>query len=240
MVPSLKKAFDTLDHNILFEKLKMYGLHHKCHNWLKTYLSNRQQYVEINGVKSSSRTVRCGVAQGSILGPLLFLIYINDLPRVCKSCEVFLFADDTNITGINCSLQSFNDDLIAVTEWLNSNKLSLNFEKTVQVNLNVKHTSAFPLLAANKIINVELACKYLGVYIDSKLSFVHHINSVRERLRRQCAIVSKLRYYVPKALLIQYYVSNIKPIIQYGVLIYGCTSYANLMPILLLQKNYCV
>ena len=128
----LQKAFDTLDHQILLCKLESYGIRHKCLEWCKSYLSNRTQRVFVAGVTSTSLNITCGVPQGSILGPLLFLIYINDLPSVCNQLSVHLFADDTNLCSLGCSRIAIQDDLDSVAAWLNANKLKLNMLKTVQ------------------------------------------------------------------------------------------------------------
>ena len=124
-----RKAFDTINHQILFEKLESNGVHGICLEWFKSYLSNRYQCVDLDGTCSEWLPIKCGVPQGSILGPLLFVIYINDLPKSCSSTEIILFADDTNITAIGCTQEAVEKDLKSIQNWLQSNKLSLNIEK---------------------------------------------------------------------------------------------------------------
>ena len=139
------KAFDTVDHKILLNKLDHYGRRGCALSWFKIYLSRRLQYVTYNGSQSSQQMIKCGVPQGSILGPLFFLIYINDLCIVCKSTEPVLFADDTNLfsSGSNAiSLQDgVNNDLAIIAEWLKVNKLSLNIKKTHFMCFSAKNKS---------------------------------------------------------------------------------------------------
>ena len=131
----LKKAFDTVDHSILINKCHKYGIAGKPIKSLKSYLANRQQCVEYQGVRSPLEGVNTGVPQGSILGPLLFLIYINDLPNVCNKSNCLLYADDAALIfkGTDASeLQtSLNEELPVICEWMKANKLSLNTRKTV-------------------------------------------------------------------------------------------------------------
>ena len=133
----LQKAFDTVDHQILLAKLNHYGIRGISNDWFKSYLSNRNQYVSINGFDSGLTTINCGVPQGSVLGPLLFLLYINDLNQAIKFCKVHHFADDTNLLCLSNSIKKLNKlvnaDLKHLVNWLNANKISLNMKKTEMV-----------------------------------------------------------------------------------------------------------
>ena len=130
----LKKAFDTVDHQILLRKLELYGIKGQALTLLKSYLTNRHQKCQIQNSFSSERLITCGVPQGSILGPLFFLLYINDLPQCLKKIKSCLFADDTNITASGDSIQdvqaAVNSDLENLRKWLVANRLSLNVAKT--------------------------------------------------------------------------------------------------------------
>ena len=134
----LKKAFDTVDHSILLKKLEHYGFRGLSNNWFKTYLTERTQKVLINGIKSNQISIKHGVPQGSVLGPLLFLIYINDLHNAIIHSTVYHFADDTSILNINNSIKKINmhvnHDLKHLCIWLRANKISLNATKTTLIN----------------------------------------------------------------------------------------------------------
>ena len=130
----LSKAFDTIDHNILILKLEHYGVPGTSLRGFESYLRNRQQYVEFNGVSSESCKIKCGVTQGSILGPLLFLLFINDLCNVSKVVDFIIFADDTNIffshKDFNLCPGILNSEMLKLTQWCRANKLSINFKKS--------------------------------------------------------------------------------------------------------------
>ena len=139
----LQKAFDTVNHAILLSKLEHYGVRGCALEWFRSYLSDRNQYVSLNGSNSDLLSVTCGVPQGSVLGPLLFLIYINDLPNASKRLTFYLFADDTNIYHESQDFanltKTVNKELRLVKKWLDANKLSLNTEKT---NYVIFHSSS--------------------------------------------------------------------------------------------------
>ena len=129
----LQKAFDTVEHDILLAKLEHYGIRGMTNNWFKSYLFNRKQFVLINGHISNQTSVKYGVPQGSVLGPLLFLIYINELNLAIKFCKVHHFADDTNLLHFSKSVNKLNKyihfDMKNLTDWLNTNKISLDVKK---------------------------------------------------------------------------------------------------------------
>ena len=130
----LSKAFDIIDHVLLCQKLEYYGIRGIALDWFTNYLSNRKQFVNLNGKDSSLLTVLCGVPQGSILGPLLFLIYINDIVYTFEQTKFIIFADDTNLfykhKNLNTLVSIINTELIKISSWFKLNKLSLNISKT--------------------------------------------------------------------------------------------------------------
>ena len=168
------KDFDTVNHGILLKKLEHYGIRDNMLDWFQSYLSYRKQYVDINGKSSDLLDITCGVPQGSVLGPLLFLIYINDLPNISKILNFYLFADDTNIYYESSSLdkleRTVNRELNKLFLWLNVNRLSLNIDKT---NFIVFHPYNKPIKKRitininNNAIKEKEYIKHLGVLIDS-------------------------------------------------------------------------
>ena len=138
-VDDLLKAFDTVDHQILLAKLNHYAIRGVSNDWFKSYLSNRNQYVSINGFDSGLTSINCDVSQGSVLGPLLFLLYINDLNQAIEFCKVHHFADDTNLLCRSKSIKKLNKlvntDLKHLVNWLNANKISLVIKKNRNGNL---------------------------------------------------------------------------------------------------------
>ena len=198
----LQKAFDTVDHNILLQKLNHYGIRGVANNWFNSYLSHRTQFVSIHGFQSKTKNISIGVPQGSVLGPLLFLIYINDLNVAINYAIVHHFADDTNLLITGKSLKSIkkhtNIDLLC--NWLKANKISLNSSKTEAIlfrhpNKNIDYD--LKLKIDGKRIFFTNTVKYLGIYLDPHLHWKYHIHELSMKLSRATSMLSKIRHYVP-------------------------------------------
>ena len=181
----LQKAFDTVNHRILLSKLEHYGVRGCALEWFRSYLSDRKQYVSVNGSNSDVLSITCGVPQGSVLGPLLFLIYINDLPNASKKLTFYLFADDTNIYYECDDLPNLtkvvNKELRSVKRWLDANKLSLNIDKTNYIifhSSSVKVPSDSDIKIGKKHIKRVKFVKFLGLLLDEHLSWRYHLSEL--------------------------------------------------------------
>ena len=192
----LKKAFDTIDHEILLMKLACYGVDDQSLLWFRSYLNDRQQVCHVNGVYSNKDFITCGVPQGSILGPVLFLLYINDLPKCLDHSIARLFADDTNMTFTGCNIKSIQEqmtsDLNNIFQWLCSNKLTLNVLKTDFMLIGSRQKlsaldDSIVLSADNVTLSKVRSVKCLGVDIDENITWEIHIQSIRLKVSRNIA-----------------------------------------------------
>ena len=241
----LEKAFDTVHHDILCDKIKVYGLRGKINLLLKSYLTNRKQYVSVNGSDSEIKSVTCGVPQGSSLGPLLFLIYINDLRTSLTKTSCGHFADDTFIIFHSKKAKTIetivNTELKEVVKWLQLNKLSLNASKT---ELIFFRSNKHPLNHDNisiKMNGLRLTpvdhVKYLGMFLDQFLNWNVHIDELSKKLSRANGILSKLRYNAPLDKCLQVYYAIFYSYINTGSNVWGFTSEKNINDIQVLQNK---
>ena len=187
----LKKAFDTVNHNILLTKLEHYGIKGNADYWLRSFLTDRKQYTSVTGKDSNSQEITHGVLQGSVLGPLLFIIFINYLNLSVISSKVHHFADDTNLLLINKSLKKINSlinhDLALLVQWLRANKISLNTSKTEIVIFRPKHkiiTKHLNFRMSGGKINLSTTVKYLRVILHEHLEWQGYINYLPIKLNR--------------------------------------------------------
>ena len=222
------KAFDTVNHDILFKKLEHCGIRGIALSWFKSYLSDRSQYIEYNGQKSEKGNISCGVPQGSILGPLLFLIYINDLSNVSKKIFALFFADDSNmfLTGKDPDklIKEMRTEMIKVVDWLNINKLSLNLKKThfmIFQKQNQKVLFSEKLIINNVNIGHVDKTKFLGVMIDKYLSFEHHITYIKGKIARAIGILRKCRPVLNNNTMRSMYNTFVYPYYTYCIEVWG-------------------
>jgi hypothetical protein len=218
----LTKAFDCIDHDILLTKLKHYNIQNKAHDLCRHYLSNRQQYITLNDTQSDLLNITTGVPQGSILGPLFFLIYINDISNSTPSLKFITYADDTtllaNIHSTNpCNI---NQELQNVSTWFSTNKLSLNASKTKAITFHTPHRNITPpiLNINNQPIENTNETNFLGITIDKHLNFKPHINKIATKLSRISGILNKLKHFVPHFTLKTIYQSLFIPHLTYGIM----------------------
>ena len=240
----LQKAFDTVNHRILLSKLEHYGIRGCALEWFRSYLSDRKQYVSVNGSNSNLLSITCGVPQDSVLGPLLFLIYINDLPNVSKKLTFYLFADDTNIYYESKDLFNLikivNKELRLVKKWLDANKLSLNIDKT---NYIIFHSSAVSVPSGSDIkigkkhIKRVKFVKFLGLLLDEHLSWKYHLSELSKKLARTCGMFFKIRNLLPLDVLFCLHNALFLPFLQYGLIVWGQTYASYIDPIFKLQKK---
>ena len=236
------KAFDTVDHSILFQKLSFYGIRGLAYEWIVSYLTDRRQFVSFNGKDSDLTNIQCGVPQGSVLGPLLFLLYINDISNVSQMLYMLLFADDTSalLSGSNLSIleNCINVELDKVVKWLNCNKLSLNVDKSHFIIFSTRSMAQQMNINLNgKELKQVVSTKFLGVHIDEKLNWKCHINYLKGKIARGLGILNASRKHFNRKTLLNLYYSFIYPLLYYNIEVWGSACPSNLLCLVTLQKR---
>lgn len=244
----LAKAFDTVSHTLLLEKLESVGIRGHAHKLLTSYLSERLQCVQIGNFKSSMRVMRSGVPQGTIIGPLLFVIYMNDLFSIDTAGQIRSFADDTVIFYEDTCWEKLRDkvqeDLINVTSWLGSNLLTINFDKTMYVPFACKESSLpkYEIITIKQNTDVHIIrpskhFKYLGVNFDSHLRWDKHADDLVKRLRSLTFLFRSLSHILRTEELRLVYFGLVESLLRYGIIAWGGLLNVHMKKIETVQKK---
>jgi hypothetical protein len=237
----LSKAFDTINHKTLLSKLNFYGIRGTPNYWFNSYLSDRYQYTEFNQIRSLILKVICGVPQGSILGPILFLVYINDIKH-CTNLSLLSFADDTTLYMSHANLtvlyNTINNELVKLNDWFCANRLSLNVKKTkyalfspsIKIS-NLPQNTAITLngINLNRIGNdqPEKVIKFLGIHMDQNLTWKYHINTIKSKISRSLFALNRVKNILPHDILKSLYFSLVQSHLIYGIQAWGSTIHIN-------------
>ncbi len=242
----LSKAFDTINHKLLLMKLNYYGIRGRALEWFRSYLKQRRQYVSYNGENSSTQVVEYGVPQGSVLGPLLFIIYSNDLSSSLSHCKTILFADDTTVfkTGTNLPTlyHQVNQDLDTLNDWFKANQLSINPTKTKYIlfQKDAYSVAQYGNLALNieaEILERVTNTKFLGVFIDNKFSWCKHTEHCGKKMSSGIYAINMSKHILSTKHLKTLYYSLVHPYIIYGIQLWGSACKKYIAKIEVLQKK---
>ena len=240
----LKKAFDTVNHKVLLKKLEHVGIRGVAHRLFENYLSDRKQFVKLGNTCSNLEIVKCGVPQGSTLGPLLFLLYVNDMHKAIATGNVRLFADDTCILysgkNINSLAKIVDKELSVLSGWFKVNVLSINVKKSnymIIQNSRKKIPNGIQINFDDISLVQCTNCKYLGVLIDNNLTWKYHVRKVCNKISPVIGILTKIRHLMPFSILRQVYFTLINCHVNYCIEAWGTAYSSTLHPLIVLQKK---
>ena len=233
------KCFDSINHTILLQKLSLYGFKDLPHEWFTNYLYERQQFVSSNGNNSSLKYVNTGIPQGSALGPLLFILFINDFPQHIKSSLSNMFADDCCIYDFGKDLDQtkikFQNSVQDANKWYTNNNLPVNIPKSMCM-LSAPERVANRLDDNQKLLNIMLndeslnqvtSAPYLGIQMDNSLKWNNHVLKLCKKVSSKLALLNRIRKFIDKDTLLLLFNAIIQPNIDYAISVWGYTSSLN-------------
>lgn len=243
----IKKCFDSIDHKLLLYKLNCYGIRNIECQFFTSYLSNRKQIVKCNGILSDDRQVSVGVPQGSVLGPILFMLFINDISQHIHLGTANLYADDCiiycsgkTVDDVGSKLQKCIDD---VSLWYAGNKLAINADKSNTMLIASKHNlqslsddCTLKITINDTDVSHVTHCDYLGITIEQSLSWGNHIDKLCCNLTKKVGMLSRLRKSTPRDIMLKIYMSSVQPCIDYAISIWGNTTNFNIDKIQRIQN----
>ena len=232
----LQKAFDTLDHKILLQKMEKYGFRGPIHDMMKKYLSDRWQYVDKNGKETNQKWITTGVPQGSILGVFLFLFYISNLDSSGGNSKMSMFTDDTTIFNAKKNVSfTMQREMDLISDWMTCKEITISIDNCEVMCFGSGNPP--PLKIKDTPIQCKTTSKYLGLHVDKWLRFNQHIEYLVKKLNKFCGIFYRIRHMFPRNCLLMFYNSYAKTLINYGIIAYGATAKTNLSEIEMAQRG---
>ena len=238
----LSKAFDVINHNILKMKLGYYGFRGKFLDFLMCFVRDRKYFVHVNGIDSETKIVNIGVPQGSTLGPLLFLLYVNDMAYISELLHLLQFADDSTITysshNLDIALEHMETEFRHILDWLAANKLIINLSKThLMVFTNRVRPQSISINANGHTINEITQTKFLGIILDNKLCWDAHIKHVTLKVSKTISLFRILKWTLPTNILKMLYYTMVFPYFNYCNAVWGGAANTHINQLVLLQKK---